>query len=225
MTTTLTTKKWYTHISTSFPKLEKIEGSTRTYLTPTGKKYPSVTSVTSLESAAGIAAWRASIGNEKANTISGKAMRRGTSIHNLCESYLLNDGIDESIFESHEFKLLIPYLNKIDNIYALETPMYSDHLTSAGTVDCIAEYDKSLCVIDFKTSNKSKTADKIKGYFMQTAAYAVMFEEHTKIPVPNIKIIMLVQNPLSVLIFDAKRNDYIKDYIKLRETYRKLKNL
>ena len=218
--------KIFNHDLKTFPKLIKQDSALgRTYVTPEGKKYPSVTSVTSLESAASIAAWRAAVGNEKANAISGKALRKGTSIHTLCEKYLLNNGIDESVWESHEFKLLTPYLEKIDNIQALETKMYSDHLTSAGTVDCIGEYDNSLCVIDFKTSNKIKTPDKIKAYFMQTAAYAVMFEEHTKIPIPHIKILMLVGNPLSVIEFNAKRNDYIDSYIALREQYRKLKNV
>ena len=43
-----------------------------------------------------------------------------------------------------------------ENIHALEKSLYSKVLGIAGTVDCIAEYNGELAVIDFKTSAKPK---------------------------------------------------------------------
>ena len=83
-----------------------------------------------------------------------------------------------------------PELDRIDNIHGLESKLFSDHLEVAGTVDCVGEYDGKLSIIDFKTSSKLKTKEQIKNYFMQTAAYAVAFEETTKVPVSNLLIII-----------------------------------
>ena len=48
-------------------------------------------------------------------------------------------------------------LDKINNIHALEKPLYSEYFGIAGRVDCIAEYEGELsAVIDFKTSKKIK---------------------------------------------------------------------
>ena len=116
-----------------------------------------------------------------------------------------------------------PLLNRINNIHCLETQLYSDYLQVAGTVDCIAEFDGKVSVIDFKTSKRVKSRDDIHSYFMQTSAYAVMFEELTKIPVSRLVIIMSVDDD-SPLLFEEKRDDWISQFIDLRKDYSKLYN-
>jgi len=96
--------------------------------------------------------------------------------------------------------------------------LYSHHLKVAGRVDCIAEYDGKLSIIDFKTSSKLKEENWIKGYFMQCSAYAVMYEERTGIPVSQI-VIMIAVDSEHPQVFIKKRNDYIKDFISYREAY------
>lgn len=119
---------------------------------------------------------------------------------------------------------MIPLLDRIDNIHCLETQLFSHHLQVAGTVDCIAEFDGKLHVIDFKTSGRIKTRDDIHDYFMQTASYAVMFEELTGISVPRLLIVMGVDdNP--PLLFQEKRNDWIFEFHQLRERYRVAKGV
>ena len=54
---------------------------------------------------------------------------------------------------------------------------------------------------------------------MQTAAYAVAFEERTKIPVSNLVIIMAVAHD-STIIFEEKRDTWIDEFIDLRQQYR-----
>ncbi len=209
-----------------FPKLErdtKPDG-TRVYKTPSGKSYPSVTTVTGLHSKQSIMEWRKKVGEEAANKISNRAATRGTRIHTLCESYLRGESVEPDIFDQEIYKGLVPYLDKINNIHALEDPLYSDHLEVAGTVDCIAEYDGKLAVIDFKTSSKVKQRDWITGYFMQTSAYAVAFEERTGIPVGRMVIIMGVDDH-EPLIFEEKRDDWIGEFVKLRQDYKRIKNV
>ena len=215
-----------TFIHHEYPKLERktsADGS-RVYATPSGRAYPSVTTVTGLHSKQGILDWRKKVGEEAANAISTRAANRGTRIHQLCEDFLLGEHVEPDIFDQDLFKKIRTHLDRIDNIHALESPLYSDHLEVAGTVDCIAEYDGKLAVIDFKTSSKLKQRDWIHGYFMQTSAYAVMFEERTGIPIGKLVIIIGVDDE-EPQIFIEKRDDWIDGFKDLRLQYKQIKHI
>ena len=213
-----------TFIDHGFKKLKRIDSPTgRLYETPSGESYPSVTTITGLHSKQSIMEWRKRVGEEEANKISARASGRGTRIHNLCEKYLLGTPEEPSMFDKAVFNSLIPHLDYIDNIHALESPLYSHHLKVAGTVDCVAEYKGKLSVIDFKTSAKLKNRDWIHGYFMQTSAYAVMFEERTGIPIGRMLILVGIDDE-QPQIFNERRDDWIGEFQQLRSDYRKLKN-
>lgn len=217
--------KQFTRIEHDVPKLERVtapDGS-RLYQTPSGNSYPSVTTVTGLLSKASIIAWRKRVGEEEANRVSTKAARRGTRVHTLCEDFLSNKEVVVDMFDHDMWENFKPLLLRIDNIHALETPLYSDHLEVAGTVDCIAEFDGKVSVIDFKTSKRLKSRDDIHGYFMQCSAYAVAFEELTGIPVSRLVILMAVDDE-DPLVFVEKRDTWVPEFRKLREDYRKWKN-
>jgi genome maintenance exonuclease 1 len=210
-----------TFIHHDFPKLKRdtAPDGTRVYNTPSGKSYPSVTTVTGLHTAKGIAEWRRRVGDEEANRISARASARGNRIHSLCEAYLRNERCEPDIFDRELFESISFWLEDIDNIHALESPLYSDFLQVAGTVDCIAEFQGKLSVIDFKTSSKPKDRDDIHNYFMQTAAYAVAFEERTGIPIGRLVIIMAVDND-DPRLFIEKRDNWIGGFRKLRLDYK-----
>jgi genome maintenance exonuclease 1 len=210
-----------TFIHHEFGKLErdtKPDG-TRLYKTPSGKSYPSVTTVTGLHTAKSIAEWRKRVGEEEANRVSSKASSRGTRIHTHCEQYLLGEHFEPNISDAEMFGSIKTHLDDIDNIHCLETPLYCDHLQVAGTVDCIAEYKGKLSVIDFKTSSRAKDRDDIHNYFMQCAAYSVAFEERTGIPVGRLVIIMGVDND-HPRVFIEKRDNWIAGFKKLRLDYK-----
>ena len=207
---------------------ETINGK-RFYKTPEGDLYPSVTTITSQHGKDKIIEWRKRVGEEEANRISTKASSRGTRVHKICENYLNNEEDYARTNPAHihktmpdsiaMFKSLQPLLDEhVNNIHALEIPLYSHHLKVAGRVDCVAEYDGKLSIIDFKTSGKLKEESWIKGYFMQCSAYAVMYEERTGIPVSQI-VIMIAVDSEHPQVFIKKRNDYIKDFISYREAY------
>ena len=190
----------------------------RPYQTPDGNAYPSVTTVVGQHKAKHIQEWRNRVGHEQANQISKKASKRGTAVHTLCEDYLKTGYAKPSLPDVEVFNSIKPFLDKINNIHCLETQLYSHHLKVAGTVDCIAEYEGKLHVIDFKTASKPKQRDWIHDYFMQTSAYAVMFEELTGIPVGRLLIIMGVDDH-DPLIFQEKRNDWIFKFRELRDQF------
>ena len=121
-------------------------------------KMVSITSVTSHFNKEIFINWRKKVGNEKADKITKAATTRGTDMHTLTEHYLKNDEElpKDPPISDFLFKIAKPKLNLINNIYALEGPLYSKQLGVAGTVDCIAEYDGELAIIDFKTSKKPK---------------------------------------------------------------------
>jgi genome maintenance exonuclease 1 len=201
-------------------------------VTPEGNKYPSITTVLAAYNIGYIMEWRKRVGEEVANKISQKASGRGTRIHTLCEQYIDNkvpaykSPLDQELF--NKFK---PTLHRINNVYAQELRMYSDHLRIAGTVDCVAEFDGVLSVIDFKTAKRLKNKEDIENYFMQCSAYAIMFEEATGIYTPNIVVAIAVEDD-NPQIFEKKREDYepilmdfLKEYNKKNSLFSVLKHL
>lgn len=209
-----------TFIQHDFPKLERVEkDGLRLYQTPSGKAYPSVTTVTGLVKKDSIAKWRAQVGEAAANKISARATKRGTAVHSLCEQFLLGHNPEPSPFEHEMFKSLVPHLDRIDNIHCLETQMYSNELEVAGTADCIAEYDGELCVIDFKTATRVKSRSDVPDYFMQTAAYSVMFEENTSIPVKYVLLVIGVDHH-DPIVYREDAADWVDNFKEIRHLYR-----
>jgi len=214
----------FNHIHHDIAKLRRVDSPAgRVYQTPSGRAYPSVTAVTGLHGKDAIMAWRKRVGEEEANRVSLRATTRGTRVHSLCEDYISNKPVTADLFDQEAWQSLVPELDKINNIHCLETQLYSDHLEVAGTVDCIAEYNGKVSVIDFKTSKRVKKKSDIHSYFMQTSAYAVMFEERTGIPVSRLVILMTVDDEPEASVFVEKRDDWIDQFIDLREAYKKLK--
>ena len=161
--------------------------------------------------------------NETANKISTQAAGRGTAVHKLCEDYLNNDPDytkKQMPVNIESFNCIKPILDThINNIRMQEVPLYSNYLEVGGRVDCIAEWDGRLSVIDFKTSRKIKKKEWISGYFMQCSAYAVMYEELTKLPISQIVIIISVDGE-EPQVFVERRDDYIYDFVRLRKEYK-----
>ena len=202
------------------PKLTQLnENGTRYYVTPSGNKYPSITTVLSAYNRKAIFEWRQRVGSEEANKISGKASTRGTKLHKNCEDYINNkDPIFKTPFETVLFNSIKPTLHRINNVYAQELRMFSDHLRIAGTVDCVGEFDGKLSVIDFKTANRQKDPSYIENYFMQCSAYAIMFEEIFEIPVSQIVVAIAVEDD-NPQVFVEKRNTHVKRLLHFRDMY------
>lgn len=173
------------------------EDGKRLYVTDTGEKYPSVTTVLSYLSKKGIARWRQNVGAEKANQISTQASRAGTAMHDIAEKYCLGtlDQKKENPIALSTFRTIQPFMDEnIDEIYGIELQMYSHELRTAGTADLLCRYNGINTILDFKTSRRPKTKDKITSYFMQASAYAIMAKEHYDLDIEQIVILMAVHD-------------------------------
>ncbi len=197
------------------------ENGVRFYPIPGADKYyPSVTSITSFKNAAFFSNWRKKIGEEEANRITARATQRGTVFHSMAEDYfkddlntdryLANNPLSVRMFQSAKTTL-----DRINNIHCLETFLYSHYLGLAGRVDCIAEFDGELAVIDFKTSTKEKQEQYIEHYYVQETAYAAMFLERSGIEVKKIVTLIAVEDG-SIQVFQKYNLD---DYLQLLKSY------
>ena len=174
-----------------------------------GKNYPSVTTVLNIRKKDGLLEWRKNVGEGAANWEMARAARRGKATHTLIEQYLKSETPSErSVLPLGLFKLLKPYVDQINNIHLLESIMYSHKLTIAGQVDCVAEYNGKLSVIDFKTANKERQESWIDNYFLQCTAYAIMYEEIFGKPIEQI-VILLAGEDGSVACFKKNKKDYV----------------
>jgi len=195
----------------TLPKLQQLnlpEG--RRYETDDHRRFPSITTVLGdTADKSHFFEWRKRVGEEKANAISRAAASRGTSMHKLCERYLLNEDVmaemphDDEFADITEgdwtagqlmFRHIKPALDRMDNIRVLEGRLFSKALGVAGTVDCIAEIDGKLSVIDFKTSRRMKYKDGIEDYFLQGCFYFSAYYEMTGELPKQVAILISVQD-------------------------------
>ena len=195
--------------------------SGRKYSTPKGD-YPSITTILGQLSKAAIMAWRDRIGHEEANKISRQAAGRGTAVHTICEKYVNNDPdyakdvMPNILYDFNRIKNILD--DRIGLVYGQELPLYSDHLKVAGRVDCVAEFDGKLSIIDYKTSRKTKKKEWIDGYFMQECFYAIAWEERTGMPITQLVTIISVDDA-PAQIFIEHRDNWDKKLVKIIKEY------
>lgn len=186
----------------------------RWYVTPNGK-YPSVTTVLGKKPKPAIENWKNMLGPVKAKKETDRCADRGTAVHTMCEHYL-NNVAQETLTKGQTrdnirlFNQIKLGLNKrVNNIYVQEIALWSDTLKLAGRTDVIAEYDGVLSVVDFKTSNNLKEEHMVEDYFLQSTAYAIMFNEMFGIHIEDIVIVITTEKGLMPQIYKRKIFDYI----------------
>ncbi len=197
----------------------------RYYVTPQGNKYPSITTVigSNAKKQAGLAKWRARVGKDKAQAKSTRSATRGTRYHKLVEDYLNND-LDKKKYHDMPlpwfmFNKSQKVLDRINNIYLQEAALYSDVLKLAGRVDCIAEFDGVLSIIDFKTSADKKPEKYLMDYYVQECGYACMLQELYGITVQQlVTIVATEEGEPQVSVVRPKKEylillqEYIQEY-------------
>lgn len=207
--------------SVYFPNLPKLEqkqvGGKRHYFDPKGSviqkgvMLPSVTTALSKIGKEGLDFWRKRVGEVEANRVSARALKNGNEMHLIIENYLGNQSIDKfkNDVSLKLFEQMKPELLKIKNIRAQEVQLYSLKLGVAGRVDCIAEYDGKLSVIDFKSARQKKQKSWILKYYLQATCYALMVEEITKIKIDQIVILISAEDG-TVIPYIEDRAQYIQ---------------
>lgn len=218
-------RKGFEYDMLDFAALQRIDGPTRLYETPEGKRYPSVTAVLGkMTDKSALDAWKKRVGDEEAARVSARAATRGTNVHTMCENYVLGNEIDMSMPHNmmmfRQIKMVLD--EKVDMIRATECTLFSDHLKIAGTCDLIADYDGRLSIIDYKTSAKLKRKEWIEGYFLQASLYAYMLWEMTGIHVKDIVIIIGVDDSLDAQVFVERPQRYLEKAADLVRSYHKM---
>lgn len=214
----------FTHLDTINPvELKTIEGPKgRFYVTPEGNKYPSITTILGAGDKTWLNEWRASMGVDRADKETKRAAERGTAVHAMVEKYLDNDPnptAGHKLEHIPDFKMLRLQLNKVNNILTQESALWSDTMRVAGRVDCVGEYKGRLAIIDFKTSTNNKSLSMIDDYFLQTTAYALMFEERYGIQINDVAILMSVEKGAVPLVFEKPIEPYIEPLLKRINSY------
>ena len=211
---------------TDLPVLEQVEvNGVRHYTAEGVGPYPSVTTVLSSDKSKedGIRKWRERVGEEEANRVSHMATQRGTAVHQIMEDYILQQDPITKPMPVHldTARSLKKWVDiYVGDVKLVEGQLFSHHLKTAGTVDLVAEWDGQMAIIDWKTSKYAKKREYIESYFMQEAAYAVMFEERTGIPVKRLVTAIAYDEPNGgTQLFIEDRDDWIGKFIELREMY------
>ena len=211
---------------TDLPRLEQIEiAGVRHYTAEGVGPYPSVTTVLGADpkKKEGLQKWRKRVGEEEANKVSHVASQRGTAVHQIMEDYILDQKpitkpMPVNLATAGDLKRMVDAY--VGDVKLVEGQLFSHHLRTAGTVDLVAEWDGKMAIIDWKTSKWAKKRDYINNYFMQEAAYAVMFEERTGIPVERLVTAVAYDQPNGgCQLFIENRDDWIDGFIELREMY------
>ena len=189
----------FTHLlHPEIPKIKQINiNGVRHYDTPDGTLI-SITSLLKNFTPEGILEWRKAVGEDVANEVMRAAADRGSKVHKIIENCLSNKPENDLVGNYGElaarmFSQMVPALDKIDRIRALEKGLYSTRFGIAGRVDCIAEYDKELTVIDFKTSTR-KRDERNETHLVQASFYSLAWEERTGEKVNQIAILTTTED-------------------------------
>jgi len=192
----------------------------RVYQTPDGV-FPSVTTVTGWSKRKFFAEWRRNNPQE-----SKRVCSRGTSLHSVIESYLLNEKIDLNSIDDGVKDLFLSIKSEVDNINnirCLEVSLWSKTLGLAGRVDCIAEHNRELSIIDFKGSTRPKRKKDIENYFLQATAYSLMWQEMTGERIKKLKVLIASEDS-TIQIFEEPVIKYVSELKNAIDLYRKENN-
>jgi Ackermannviridae exonuclease len=170
-----------------YPQLQTVPvKGLRFYETPSGKFYPSITTILGdtmpADKAEALKKWAQGIGQDKAKKITEDAAHNGTMVHLLTERFFKGEPLQQpgdsfSTGDMAGFNAIKLKLKKVEEVWGQEVSLYSDLLELAGRCDLIGVYKGKPSIIDFKTSIRIKNEKQIEDYRLQVCAYAIMHNE------------------------------------------------
>lgn len=166
---------------------DTIEGK-RHYCLPDGSKVPSVTTILDRTKPQAdkdaLDNWRKAVGDAKATAIVTEAANRGTRMHKWLEDYVRNNRVlgtpGSNPFSKQSHKMAQEIIDKglvnVQEMWGIEVPLYFSGLY-AGTTDACGIYSNAESIIDYKQTNKPKTDERVRDYFIQLCAYGLAHNE------------------------------------------------
>jgi len=194
----------------------------RFYVNESGDRFPSVTTfLGAMLDKSGLDEWRARVGEEEANRATNRGARRGTALHLVCEKYVLNEPLPAMMPSIQMlFAQVKPVLDaRLNSVIASEVPLMSNHLRLGGRCDLVCRFDGKRSILDFKTTNNEKTEDMMYSYFIQEAAYAIMFEECYGTPITQLVTVSAGDSTPKAQVVIEHRDAWAPRLMELRAAY------
>lgn len=202
----------------------------RWYRQEDGQYYPSVTTVIGWGKRHALAEWADRVGIEEAERIKAKAARRGTTIHELMEDLLANDGVLSErskavLMKDRGLKICFNKMKEVtlQNVsfkdeFISERAYASHELRIAGRCDLIGTSTNGRrTIFDFKTSRGSTPREHAWniGYFQQLTAYSIMHEELTGEKIDDLMLLFAIDGIQVPVSYTSKREHHEQSLIEL----------
>jgi hypothetical protein len=199
------------------------EDGRRLYLTPDGRRVPSVTTILSAtqpaEKKEALNQWRNRVGHAQAQAITTDAANRGTRMHKYLEDYIKDGVLKERgsnpfSFASHAMAQTVieDGLVNVNEIWGVEIPLYFPQLY-AGTTDGCGLHFNDESILDYKQTNKPKRAEWIEDYYLQLVAYALA---HNEVYGTNIRkgvVLMCVKPPVDPITMEPMARPEYQEFV------------
>jgi genome maintenance exonuclease 1 len=155
----------------------------RFYVCPEGNQLSSVTTILgATEDKTGLMEWRAWVGDKKADQIRDEATGLGSLMHTHLENWMMQierprgNNLVRQMASNMADVIIKRGLVNVSEVWAMEEMLYFPKLY-AGTADLIGIHNGQPAIMDYKTTNKMKSKDKINNYACQLSAYALAHNE------------------------------------------------
>ena len=203
-------------------------GGKHHYISSDGKRFPSVTTVlgaTKSEKAKeGLRHWQTSVGYGVAEYIVREAATIGSETHALIEDFLNGADPDKRscrLISRAHFAKFRPTLDLLTDIKGVEIPVYSAIHQVAGTVDAIATLNGEPTILDYKTKRSRQRMEWMSDYFLQAAAYSMMYAEVTGTePISNLTILVSTEQD-TYQAFTSTYAENIQEFLSRLATYKR----
>lgn len=123
----------------------------------------------------------------------------GNFMHKYLEHYVSkeNDFVDQSknynIAKKLAHLVIENFIVDLDEIWGTEVSVLYKNIY-AGTIDLIGMINGKLCLVDYKSSYRSKSKDEMEEYFLQLAAYAIAHDWQYKTSIDSAIIFLAIRN-------------------------------
>ena len=221
----------------SYPSSSRsIQRGSRLYSVGNETMLPSVTSILEITKPASdkeqLAKWVAKVGEAESKRIASESSSRGTALHSRIENFLKGKLNGDLLEEKNLAQKMADEIiengirNKVSEIYGCEVTVFQPDPPHrfAGTVDCIAEWNGKISIIDSKQTNKQKRKEWILSYLLQLSAYAIA---HNRVYNTTIDrgVILMCATDLTFQEFVVEGDEFLelqKEFMKRVELYYQL---
>lgn len=188
----------------------------RHYVSKQGIKAPSVTTILgATKDKKELDAWRARVGTDKADQIVKESTDLGSLMHTHLEAHVKGEprpkgtNMIRVMGEKMADVIINQGLSKLDEVWGVEVPLQYENLW-AGTTDLVGVYDGEPCVMDFKTTNKPKTLERIFDYRLQLNAYRLAHDHVYNTRITKL-VIFMVSRDLQYQQWEFKLDSFLDD--------------